>query len=134
MSRKSSELGPQRLLFDLEALGTASAMPPEMERLPKGEPVRIRFKPHQSLRVRLAKHDFVLVSGTQFLLIDESGSDVRVNGPRCVIGRGAGCGAVVDNRYRAVSRKHLIVEINDEGWVQFTDISSLGTLLPVGEF
>ena len=134
MSRRSSELGPQRLMFDLEALGTAATQMPEMERLPKGEPVRIRFKPHQSLRIRLAKHNFVLVSGTHFLLVDESGADVRVNGPRCVIGRGASCNAVVDNRYRAVSRKHLIIEINDEGWVQFTDISSLGTALPVGEF
>jgi hypothetical protein len=119
-------------MFDLEALGLVTTHVPEIERLPKGEPVRIRFKPQQSVRIRLAKHDFVLVSGTQFLLVDEPGEDVRVNGPRCVISRGASCNAMVDSRYRAVSHKHLIVETNDENWVQFTDISSLGTALPVG--
>ena len=40
---------------------------------------------------------------------------------------------MVDNRYRAVPLKHLIVETNDESWVQFIDISSLGTAQPVGE-
>ena len=101
-------------MFDLEALRLVTSHVPEIERLPKGEPARIRFKPQQSLRIWLAKHDFVLVSGTQFLLVDESGEDVRVNGPRCVISRGASCKAMVESRYRAVSHKHLIVVINDE--------------------
>ena len=72
-SWKTDDLTAQRLLFNLEALGSASAYPIELDRLPKGEPVTVRFKPHQSLRIRLAKHDFVLVSGPQFLLIDDTG-------------------------------------------------------------
>ena len=104
------------------------------KRMAKGESLRMHFKQHQSLRMRLGKHDFVLVSGQQFLLIDECGAEVRVVGPRCLIGRGSGCGATVNQRYRSVSRKHLIVEIEDDGWVHLTDISSLGTFLPSGEF
>jgi hypothetical protein len=61
MRRKGLELGRQRLMFDFEALGTAATRMSEMQRLPQDEPVRIWFKPHQSLRTRLAKHEFVLV-------------------------------------------------------------------------
>lgn len=131
---KADDLTAQRLLFNLDALGSASAFPPEMDRLPKGDPVTVKFKPHQSLRVRLAKHDFILVSGPQFLLIDDTGADIKIVGPRCVVGRGTNCGAIVSNRYRAVSRKHLIIELTDEGNAKLTDISSLGTYLPAEEF
>ena len=74
------------------------------------------------------------MSGQHFLLIDECGAEVRVIGPRCVVGHGSECGATVNQRYRSVSRKHVIVEIEDDGGVQLTDISSLGTFLPSDEF
>lgn len=133
-SWKADDLTAQRLRFNLEALGSVSGYPIELGRLPKDEPVTVRFKPHQSLRIRLAKHDFVLVSGLRFLLIDDTGADLKLDVPRCVIGRGINCGAIVSNRYPEVSRKHLIVETQDDGSAVLTDISSLGSYLPTDEF
>ena len=78
---------PQQLLFELRDLDGDATVMTSMERLPKGEVVSVRFRPHQSLSLRLAKYDFVLVSGAPFLLIDDKGSDVKLNGRRVVIGR-----------------------------------------------
>ena len=121
---------PQQLLFELRDLaGDATAMT-SMERLPKGEVVSVRFLPHQSLSVRLANYDFVLVSGAPFLLVDEKGSDVKLKGRRIVIGRSSSCQVSLDRRLKSISRQHLIVELADDGTVHFTDISFLGTYLP----
>ncbi len=120
----------QQLLFELRDLDGDATVMTSLERLPKGEVVSVRFRPHQSLSLRLAKYDFVLVSGAPFLLIDDKGSDVKLNGRRVVIGRGANCQVSLDGRFKSISRKHLIVELDDDGTVHFTDISSMGTYLP----
>ena len=134
MDNSGPDLTAQRLSFDLAELAALPLASTTIERTAKGESLRVRFKLHQSLRLRLGKHDFLLVSGQHFLLIDECGAEVRVIGPRCLVGRGSECGATVNQRYRPVSRKHTIVEIEDDGGVQLTDISSLGTFLPSDEF
>ena len=86
--------GPrQKLLFDLDLLHDGEAAREEMARLPKGETVAIPMQPHQSLRLMLARYHFLLVSGTPFLLIDDSGHDVKLGPGKSVIGRSteAGC-------------------------------------------
>ncbi|NKC13599.1 MAG: FHA domain-containing protein [Gammaproteobacteria bacterium] len=102
-----------------------------MERLPENEPVRVDFGPRQSPVLRLANHDFTLVSGSHnFLLIDDTGGDIRLPGNHAVVGRASSCGAVLSARYRSVSRKHLMIEIHDDGTVYLTDISLMGTYIP----
>jgi hypothetical protein len=123
---------PQQLLFDLRDLAGDATVLPAVERLPKGEVVSIKFAPHQSMPIRLAKYDFVLVSGAPFLLVDDTGADVRLPPGRMVLGRGTGCSVVLDPRYRSVSRKHVVINIDDDGTAHFTDISSVGTFLPAG--
>lgn len=120
----------QQLLFDLRELADDSTAMHGLERLPKGEPCSVKFAPHQSMRIRLAKYDFTLVSGSQFLLIDDTGGDLRLPPGRVILGRGNTCSVMLDARYRSISRKHVIVQIADDGTVAFTDVSSMGTFLP----
>lgn len=124
------ESSPQRLLLDLDALVGEHTQARPMERLPRGRPVTVRFGPHQSLPLRLARSDFLLVSGSTFLLIDDTGADVRLPARHTVIGRGSTCSVVLDARYRAVSRRHLQIEVDDDGTVHLTDTSSMGTFMP----
>ncbi len=104
----------------------------EFSRMSKGESLAIQFGPHQSLSLMLAKYRFTLVSGDPFLLFDESGHDRKVRPGKNIIGRSAQSDVTLDAAYSAVSRKHLIVEIQDDGMVTLTDISTLGTFVPRG--
>jgi hypothetical protein len=104
----------------------------DFARMSKGESVAIQFGPHQSLSLMFAKYRFTLVSGDPFLLFDESGHDHKVRPGKNIIGRSAQSEVTLDNAYGAISRKHLIVEIQDDGMVTLTDISTLGTFLPHG--
>jgi len=104
----------------------------EFSRMSKGESLQIRFGAHQSLSLILAKYPFTLISGDPFLLLDESGHDLKVRPGKNIIGRSAQSDIAVDAAYGAVSRKHLIVETRNDGTVTLTDISTLGTFLPSG--
>ena len=125
----------QQLLFDPQELsGIGGVRAPSDEsgfaRMSKGEPMEIQFGEHQSLDIVLAKYRFTLVSGKPFLLVDETGHDQKLRPGKNVIGRSARCGVCLDNGFGAVSRKHLLVEIDHNDRVRLTDISTLGTFLP----
>lgn len=129
----TADLGPrQALIFDLAALdgesGPESA--PEFNRMPKGDTIEIELRPHQSLELLLAKHAFTLVAGSPFLLVDEHGNDVKLGPGKNVVGRSSQADAELDPCLRAISRRHLIVEIAADHRVRITDISTLGTFVP----
>lgn len=125
----------QALVFDLAELAgidnaDAQRGNADFARIAKGESLAIQFGPHQSLSLLLAKYRFVLVSGNPFLLFDETGHDLKIRVGKNIIGRSAQCDVVLDAAYGAVSRKHLIAEIDESGTVKLTDISTLGTFVP----
>lgn len=125
----------QDLIFDLEELsGTDQAgslrSNDNFARLLKGETLEIQFGPHQSLAMVLAKYRFTLVSGDPYLLLDETGHDVKVRPGKNIVGRSSQSDIVIDGTYGAISRKHLIIEIDGSGGVKLTDISTLGTFVP----
>ncbi len=134
--RTPSDLSPrQALIFDLPDLaGTGDTQgDPEKEefnRLPKGETLEVEFAAHQSLGLMMARYKFTIVAGSPFLLLDDNGNDLRLRSGKNIVGRSAQCDVAVDPIYRAVSRKHVIVEANGGGVVKLTDISTLGTFVP----
>ena len=71
-----------------------------------------------------------LVSGSPYVLVDQKGYDYRLKSGKNVVGRSDQCDLAVDPEYRAVSRKHVIVEATLGAPVRITDISSLGTFVP----
>ena len=124
----------QKLIFDLQALSDEGGTPGQPDkygfaRMSKGESVEVEFGEHQSLGLMLAKYRFYLVSGSPYLLVDEVGNDFKLRPGKNIVGRSAQCSVALESGYGAISRKHLIVEI-DDGRVGLTDISTLGTYLP----
>jgi len=127
----------QTLIFDVaEPAETdsrdASSPPPKssLERLPRGETIMLSPAPGDELRLVLSRHRFTLVPGERTYLADENGGDYLLHSGRNVVGRQPGTDVVVDSAYRDVSRRHLIVDINDDGSLALTDLSSHGTFLP----
>lgn len=100
---------------------------PGLHRLPKGAAVEVRFEPHGSLDLLLGRHHFLLVAGAPFLLVDEHGDDLKLRAGRNIVGRSLECEVVVERGFRAVSRRHLVVECAAHDRAVLTDISTLGT-------
>ena len=127
----------QTLVFDLPELLAAGSqedgeLDDEFNRVPKGESIEIEFDRHQSLNLLMARYRFTMVSGEPYLLVDENGNDLKLRRGKNIVGRSAQCDVAIDSVFKAISRKHLIVEAYGTGIVKLTDISTLGTFVPRG--
>ena len=101
------------------------------ERLPRGEPRDIRLLPGQEMTIRLSVHPFRLVRADGAYLIDEQGREFALKPRRSTVGRSNDNDVVLDAAYRAISRKHLILEFPSKDRVILTDRSSHGTFVPL---
>lgn len=99
-------------------------------RLPKGEPVAVLLKPNEPLAVVLADHRLHLVMDSSLALVDAVGQRRELRAGRNIVGRDGQCDVVIDQNFKNVSRKHLLIETEGESVVRLTDISSLGTFVP----
>ena len=120
----------QRLIFDVAKDDNPSSEPTEFNRLTKGEPLDIPISSGQCVQIMLAHYRFALVCGSPWRLVDEYGEDLRLTEGRCVTGRSAECDLVVHDSFRAISRRHVVLETHATNLLRVTDISSLGTFLP----
>lgn len=101
------------------------------ERLPRGEPVDVRLLPGQEMTIRLSVHPFRLVRADGAYLIDEQGREYALKPRRSTVGRSGDNDVVLEAAYRAISRKHLILEFPSKDRVILTDRSSHGTFVPL---
>ena len=101
------------------------------ERLPRGEPLDIRLLPGQEMTIRLSVHPFRLVRADGAYLVDEQGREYALKPRRSTVGRSSDNDVVLDAAYRAISRKHLILEFPSKDRVILTDRSSHGTFVPL---
>ena len=122
----------ETVIFDVAEL-TPSEGGPALEPLPRGQPVKLRIV-HNSVELHLSGHRFSLNTTTQpYALLDELGREYRFKPGRNTIGRDVHNEVVVDAAFRDVSRRHIMVEPVAPDFVQFTDHSSHGTYVAVGE-
>ena len=126
----SEALLQQRLIFNFAEDDDAESEPLEFNRLTKGEPLDIPIAAGQCVQIMLAQYRFALVCGSRWRLIDEYGEDLRLTQGRCVAGRSTECDLVVKDSFRAISRRHVVLETQPVGVLRVTDISSLGTFVP----
>jgi len=126
-----SESGPrQRLVLDAAALAGDPSAGLEFNRMPKGDPLEIAMSAGQAVQIMLAQHRFLVIAGTPWLLVDEFGEDCKLRPGRNVVGRSTECDALVHDSYRAISRRHAVLETEGTRLLRITDISSLGTFVP----
>jgi len=102
----------------------------EFERIPKGEPVTITYKPGDIMEIMLSKHKCQIISGDNMEFIDHEGRTYKLENGRTVIGRDTVSTILLDPSLRDISRLHLIIEKFDECTIQMTDLSSHGTYIP----
>lgn len=120
----------ETVIFDIIQIQDSPRLLNPYERLPRGEPVLLRLPAGQQVDILLARHRFKLASGRTFRLIDEVGHEYALQPGRNVIGRSTQGDVMIDNAYRSVSRKHLIIEPLSNSVARLIDMSSHGTYLP----
>ncbi len=98
-----------------------------LQRLPRGETVTVSLGGEENLEIILSRHKFTIVSGQQLYLVDENGPDYLLRNGRNYVGRQQDNNVIVDAGYRDVSRKHLIIDIEEGQDLRLTDLSSHGT-------
>lgn len=104
--------------------------PGEFSRMPKGETLEVALPEVEELNLLVAKHPCRLRHGDKPIFVDDAGQETRLHRGRNIIGRDANSDVVIDPHYRDVSRKHLIIEVENGGIAKLTDISSHGTSVP----
>lgn len=100
------------------------------QRLPRGETVHVNTPDSGELAIILSRHVFQLFTSEMPRLTDDNGVNYALKSGVNVIGRHPSNDVVVGGWYRDVSRKHLMVDINDSGRLSLTDLSTHGTFLP----
>lgn len=102
-----------------------------VQRLPRGEAVDVRLLPGQEMEIRLSVYPFRLVRADGAYLVDDKGRDYSLRPRRSTVGRSTDNDVVLNSAYRAISRKHMIVDFPSQDRVVITDRSSHGTYLPL---
>lgn len=124
------------LIFDvseppaLRPFEAAQDSPARLVRLPRGESIRLCPTPAQPVEIVLSRHPFRLRLGAAPVLVDDEGTEQRLQQGRNLLGRHPDSNIMIDAAYRDVSRTHAIVEIEPDGGLLLTDLSSHGTFVP----
>lgn len=119
------------IIFDSVIIEDQADKTSEFSHLPKGEAVDFYLGAGQCVNVRLSRHAFQFANeGGTYAIIDEQDREYPLQQGKNIIGRDSVCNIVIDNTYRDISRIHLIIELQEDGQVRFTDLSSHGTFLP----
>ncbi len=131
-NQKSASTPRQRLIFTPIALGLDIKGQGDLAlaRLGKGNTAELQMQPGQSTTLMLSRHLFLVVCGDPWLLIDSHGDDMQLQPGRNLIGRSNDCDVAVNERYFAVSRRHVLLETESSDLLTVTDLSSLGTFIP----
>ena len=103
----------------------------QYRRLPRGEPRDVRLLPGEEMPMRLSVNSFKLVRADRAYLVDEKGTKYPLLPRRSRIGRSIDNDVALDSAYRAISRKHLMIEFPSKDRVVITDLSSHGTFVPL---
>ena len=127
----SSAVGDTAIFDANELAGILEDGGDQYQRLPRGEPRDVRLLPGQEMPMRLSVHPFKLVRADGAYLVDDKGKEYPLLPRRSTVGRSVDNDVALDTAYRAISRKHLILEFPSKEWVVITDRSSHGTFVPL---
>jgi hypothetical protein len=100
----------------------------DFARLPVGETIQVVLRDTgTSIEVMLAAHLFRVVGGKPPSFIDQNGVTYFLQPGRNMVGRHPESDVVADQNFNDVSRAHLVIDWDPEGWVRITDLSTRGT-------
>ena len=121
----------ETVIFELSRQSATREDTNQLERLPKGETVAIRFRDSAGMEIMLSTNRFKLTVGKPLSLVDEDGNNYPVKAGKNYIGRDVKNEVVINAKYRDVSRTHVIIEPYGTDTALITDLSSHGTFVPI---
>jgi hypothetical protein len=101
----------------------------DLVRLPRGTTLSLRQGREGPFEIWLGKRRFRVESWSGVSLVDEQGHDAGLRDGRNVVGRALYNDVVVDAHFRDVSRRHLILDLDDGAPCAITDLSTAGTYI-----
>ena len=101
----------------------------DLVRLPKGTTTELRTGRDGPFELWLGRHRFRVETWSGAALVDERGRGTPLHDGRNVVGRGLYNDVIVDASFGDVSRRHVILDVEDGLPVAVTDLSSSGTWL-----
>lgn len=99
-------------------------------RLPRGKAVALVLKRTDRLELRLSAHPFRVVHQQALMLMGEHGQSFRLREGRNMVGRALYNDVVIDAEFGDISRRHVLIEVENGMVVSVTDNSSEGTFVP----
>lgn len=120
----------ETMVFDVSASGKDSALNGNLQRLPRGEAVKLYALPGHAIEIRLAKHPFRLLNDNGWVLCEPDGRRHALADAQTMVGRGRDNDIRLDAQFNYLSRRHIIVEPHDDHVILVTDLSSHGTFAP----
>lgn len=120
----------ETMLFDASSTGDCATVNGSMQRLPRGEAVKLYALPGHAIDIRLAKHAFRLLNDNGWVLCEPDGRRHSLGDVQTMVGRGRENDIRLDAQFGYISRRHLIIEPQDDHVILVTDLSSHGTFAP----
>ncbi|MFT5450184.1 MAG: hypothetical protein ACI9DC_005389 [Gammaproteobacteria bacterium] len=99
----------------------------DLVRLPRGTTLPLRQGREGPFEIWLGKRRFRIESWAGVSLVDEQGHGAGLRDGRNVVGRALYNDVIVDAHFRDVSRRHLILDLDDGSPCAITDLSTAGT-------
>lgn len=117
----------ETVIFDVMEIEDAQRPASPFQRLPRGEATRLCLGRGPTIEMLLAKYQFSLTRGDDWVLTDAHGKRFQLHQGPNMVGRGLTNDIALDSDFRNVSRQHLIIEAASETDILVTDLSSHGT-------
>ena len=119
-------------IFDFTQIEMDSETAQDLWLLPRGESIGLTLSGTDHVDVTLATYNFRIVNNHEatYLVDSDDGTEVSLRRGRNFIGRDQACDVVVNQSYREISRKHLVIDSVDQYTTVLTDLSSHGTRVP----
>lgn len=128
--RAGIDAAKETAIYDVVPLAEPSRLYNPFERLPRGQSVLLRLEAGKPVDLLLAKHHFKLFAGKTYRLVDEQGNFYLLHAGKNVLGRQSGNDVTLNNDFRTISRRHVIIEPISDNVARLTDVSAHGTFLP----
>lgn len=100
-------------------------------RLPRRRSIEINLATQPDLTLYLARNRFLLHQSAGVLqLLGQNGTTYPLHSGRNTVGRSSSCDVRLEMSQSDISREHLVIEVDSDGRVSLTDVSSRGTYVP----